>query len=75
MKTLKIIGTIVLGLVLIFFVAGIFLPKKVYFEESKVIPVDPVAAYPQVNNLHNWERWSPWVRDGSGDETDLFGSG
>ncbi len=60
MKVLKIIGIILLSLVLVFFIVGIFLPKNVYFEETKVIPTDPVAAYTQVNDLRNWEKWSPW---------------
>ncbi len=60
MKALKIIGAVLLALVLIFFIVGIFLPKSTYFEESKVIATDPVAAFTQVNDLHNWENWSPW---------------
>lgn len=61
MKALKISGFVVLGLALIFFVGALILPGNMYFEESKVIPTDPVAAYTQVNDLHNWENWSPWA--------------
>lgn len=61
MKALKIIGIALLGLALVFFVGAIFLPSNTYFEESKIITADPVAAYTQVNNLHNWEKWSPWA--------------
>jgi len=60
MKALKIIGVIVFALLLILLVGGLLLPKKIYFEETRVIHSDPVAAFGQVNDLHYWEKWLPW---------------
>jgi hypothetical protein len=61
MKALKIIGYIIIGIIAVFLVVAIFLPGDVYMEESEVIPADPVAVFTQVNDLHNWEKWSPWA--------------
>ena len=61
MKALKTIGTILIMIVLLFFITAMFLPRETYFEESRVIRTDPVTAYSAVNDLHNWEKWSPWI--------------
>ncbi len=60
-------------LVLLFFITGIFLPRDMYFEESKVISSDPVSAYTQVNNLHNWANWSPWAEMDPGMKITYYG--
>jgi hypothetical protein len=35
-----------------------------YFRIARSASVDapPEAIYPLINDLHNWERWSPWAK-------------
>ena len=61
MKVLKVLSYIIIGLIAVFLIVPLFLSPDVYFEESETMPVDPVAAFTQVNDLHNWEKWSPWA--------------
>ncbi len=60
MKALKIIGIILLVLIVLFLVVGLFLPSKVYMEESLVINKPANVIFKQVNNFKNWAPWSPF---------------
>lgn len=37
-----------------------FSPSKMEFERSKTIDAPPAMIYNMVNDLKNWEAWSPW---------------
>ena len=41
---------------------ALFLPKDFHSERSGVIDAPPQVAYNQVNNLKNWNKWSPWAQ-------------
>lgn len=60
MKTLKIVGIVVLVLVVLFFGVAMFLPSEVQVERSLVIPASSEVVFNQVNDLKQWEKWSPW---------------
>jgi effector-binding domain-containing protein len=60
MKLLKTIGISILGLILILFIIGFFLPSKSIVERTMLIQASPAIVFEQVNTLKNWEKWSPW---------------
>jgi effector-binding domain-containing protein len=56
---------ILLALIIILIIAaiiGIVLPSKIHVERSLTINAPRKALFEQVNNLRNWEGWSPWQR-------------
>ncbi len=60
MKILKRI-VIFIGIILfLLFVTAFFLPSKYHVERSLVIKATPETIFPHVNNLHEWEKWTPW---------------
>lgn len=63
MKTLKIIALIVLGIIGLFLLVCLFLPKNVHTEATGVIKAPANLVFEQVNNLKNWEKWSPFQED------------
>ncbi len=60
MKTLKKIGLGLLAILALFIIIGFFLPGKSLVTRSIVINASPETVFPLVNNLKNWEQWSPW---------------
>lgn len=62
MKTLKIVGIIILSVIALVVVVGLFLPKVTTVERSIVINATEETVFTQVNVLQNWEKWSPWYR-------------
>lgn len=60
MKTLKIVGIVVLVLVVLFFGIAMFLPSEVHVERSLVIPASSEIVFNQINDLRKWKEWSPW---------------
>ena len=60
MKALKFIGIGLLGLVVLLAAVGFILPRQVRVERSLVMKAQPRSVYDQINNLRNWEVWSPW---------------
>ncbi len=60
MKTFKKIGLGFLALVVLLIIIGFFLPAKSIVTRSVVINASPETVFPIVNNLKNWELWSPW---------------
>jgi len=53
-----VLGLVVLGLVLLPVVA--MQPSAWHVERSANIAAPVSAVYPLVNDLHAWQRWSPW---------------
>lgn len=37
-------------------------PNSFRIARSAVVEAPPERIYPQINDFHNWERWSPWSR-------------
>lgn len=60
MKTVKVIGIVFVTLVLVFVVGGLVMPKGYQVERSERIQAPVEIVFAQVNELRNWERWSPW---------------
>jgi hypothetical protein len=60
MKTLKIVGIVLAILVLVFIVGGLVMPKGYQVERSERIAAPAAIVFAQVNDLRNWEKWSPW---------------
>ena len=60
MKTLKIIGIVLAVLIILFFGIALLLPSDVHVERSLVIPASSEVVYNQINDLQQWQKWSPW---------------
>ena len=60
-KLLIALGVLVVGL-LIFAVVILLQPGTFRVERSIVIAAPPEAVFVQVNDLHNWNAWSPWAK-------------
>jgi hypothetical protein len=57
-KLLIVLAVIVIGLVV--FVA--MRPSEFRIIRSAMVGAPPDAVFPHVNDLHNWEAWSPWAK-------------
>lgn len=60
MKALLKFLYIILALVIIVLLAGLFLPKEAYIDSSVSIIAPDEIVFNQINDLKNWEAWSPW---------------
>ncbi|MGK7397454.1 MAG: SRPBCC family protein [Candidatus Cyclobacteriaceae bacterium M3_2C_046] len=60
MKNIKKIGVGVLGLIAVLMIISIFMPSDVMVERSVMIKAPKEEIFQQINNLKNWEKWSPW---------------
>lgn len=59
MKALKLIGILLVIIVMILFFA---LPTSFHIDKEIIINQNSEAVFEQVNNLKNWEKWSPWQK-------------
>jgi len=57
-----LIGLVVIVMVFVAIVA--LRPSEFRVERSAVVSAPPAVVFAQVNDLHKWEGWSPWVRLG-----------
>jgi uncharacterized protein YndB with AHSA1/START domain len=62
MKWIKALAVGLLGLAIILAVVGLFLPSSVHVERSVAIKAPAAQVFPYINNLHNFNKWSPWAR-------------
>jgi effector-binding domain-containing protein len=62
MKALKNVSIILLVLVILLIAIAYLLPNKVQVQKTSLIHAPTSTVFEQVNNLHNWEKWSPWFR-------------
>lgn len=60
MKFLKKLLLGLVGIIAILLIIGLTQPSDVSLERSLVINAPVEMVYDQVNNLYNWEKWSPW---------------
>lgn len=62
MKTLKIIGMVVLAIVVILAIVIAMQPENAHIEKSIVINAPADSVFPQVSNYKNFNVWSPWAK-------------
>ncbi len=62
MKILKRILIIIVLLIGVAVVIGFLLPREQHVERSLLVEAAPAVVFEQVNNLKNWENWSPWIK-------------
>ena len=62
MKTLKIIGVVVLTLAVILAIVIAMQPEMAHIEKSIVINAPAASIFPEVSNYHNFNVWSPWAK-------------
>jgi len=65
MKILKKLGIGLGALVLLLILVSFFLPSTAHVERSLEMNCAPEAVFPLVNNLKNWDQWSPWHKKDS----------
>src|SRR3954447_466884 len=56
---------ILIGFAVIIVLLAIFIatrPAAFSVTRSATMSATPAAVFPQVNNFHNWEAWSPWAK-------------
>lgn len=61
MKALKIIGAIVLILAVIIGVLAVLAPSHTHIERTVSIDASSSMVWPNVNNFHSMQEWSPWA--------------
>lgn len=62
MKILKILLGIVAGLLIIFFVGGLFLPKTYSVNRSTVINAPDSVIYTNIADFNEFYKWNPWAK-------------
>jgi len=62
MKTLKIIGIVVLALVIVLAIVIAMQPETAHIEKSIMIDAPAASIFPQVSNYRNFNVWSPWAK-------------
>ncbi|MEJ2052707.1 MAG: SRPBCC family protein [Calditrichaceae bacterium] len=62
MKIIKWIGIVVVGLIVIFLVAGLFLPETSHVERSIIIYAPTDSVYNVVSDYNYYRAWNPWSR-------------
>ena len=65
MKLLKVILSILLAFAILWIIVALFSPKFISVKESVLIEQNASSVFNQVNNLKNWEHWSPWKDEDS----------
>ena len=60
MNILKLAGIVLVTLVLVFVGGGVLLPSGYRVERSERVQAPLEITFAQVNELRNWEQWSPW---------------
>ena len=50
------------AIVLVFVAVVALRPAEFRVERSAVVSASPAAVFAQVNDLHKWEAWSPWIK-------------
>ena len=60
MKVLKYLAIGIVALVVLFVGGSQFLPAKFQMSRSTTIKAPAKTVFAQVNNLENYQKWSPW---------------
>ncbi|MGC3966752.1 MAG: SRPBCC family protein [Pirellulales bacterium] len=61
-KLIKFLFVLLLGAVGTVLGLAAILPEDFRISHAVVIDAPPAAVFEQVNDLHNWEKWSPWLK-------------
>ena len=61
MKILQGLFFLLLGLVALFFVTGLFLPKTAHIERSITTTASPETVYGLIDGFKRFNEWSPWA--------------
>src|ERR1700676_1586066 len=59
---LKFILLAIVLIIIVFVIVVSLRPSQFRVTRSATMTAPPEAVFPQVNNLHNWEAWSPWAK-------------
>ncbi len=62
MKTLKIIGFAVLGLITTALIWTMTLPSEGSFARSTTIKAPPETVFAELNSFQRFNQWSPWFK-------------
>ena len=62
MKTLKIIGMVVLAMIVILTIVIAMQPETAHIEKSIVIHAPAATIFPEVSNYQRFNVWSPWAK-------------
>ncbi|MGF1923465.1 MAG: SRPBCC family protein [Bacteroidia bacterium] len=62
MKTLKLVGIIIVSLALIIVVGGMFLPKSYTVSRYTVINAADTLIYKNIADFNEFYKWNPWAR-------------
>lgn len=62
MKTLKIVGVVILAIVVILGIVIAMQPSQAHIEKSIVINAPASSIFPEVSNFRNFNAWSPWSK-------------
>jgi hypothetical protein len=55
-----ILPLVIVAILFIVIIAG--MPDQFVMTRSKTISAPPEKIFPHVNDLHNWDAWSPWAK-------------
>ncbi|HEY2837830.1 MAG TPA: SRPBCC family protein [Pirellulales bacterium] len=64
-KRFRVVGTILIGLVIVIGGLSAFIaarPAKFLIERSAQVEAPPEAVFPLIDNLHEWAKWSPYEK-------------
>ena len=61
MKSLKITGFVLVGLVALLLIVAAVLPSTYRVERSITINAEPAAVFSKVVDFRQWTSWSPWL--------------
>jgi len=75
MKILKRITLVLLIVTATIIGIGFILPSDLYVQKKIVINAPVEMVFDQINNLHMWERWSPWHKIDPKMKLQYIGSG
>lgn len=62
MKILKIILLTVIGLVALFFIVGLFLPKTYRVERSIIVNAPDSVVFQNISDFNKFLKWNPWSK-------------
>lgn len=59
---MKNILKFLIGIILLLIIIGIFLPSAAHVERTTLVKGNPEMVFKLINDLKEWEKWSPWHR-------------
>ncbi len=61
-KKILIALSVIAGLIAVFLIVVALQPGEYQVSRSATIDAPPAAVFAHVNDLHQWEEWSPWAK-------------